>query len=206
MNSVSLLSNNASSYYKEIIQDRRDHQDERMQDGVNSGKITGKNKERLSTVDAKTDALIEKALKDGTLTSDEFTKINKALDEQNKLIDALVKDKKSSRSARQDSSTMANQDQVLSIVYARIDSIEAKIKTGVESGKIDQDEQKKLETKLAKARDILDKAMEDGTISKGELKEFSTSTNVLTRYVTSYSRNRRYTPTARQSSAMSVQA
>jgi len=194
MSSVNVLSQDATSYFQDIIQARKKRQDERIEDGVESGTLSRANKERLEKLKEKSDALVEKAL-----------------DDQNKLIDKFVKDKDSAKVKASDARVMQNQEQILNILYGRMDSIEAKIKAGVESGKIDAEEKAKLEESMAKTRDLLDKAMEDGSITKGELGEISKSQNILNRYAISYGRNRRYSGlTSRYShsgdSAMDVQA
>ncbi|MFZ5425634.1 MAG: hypothetical protein ACOZEN_01560 [Thermodesulfobacteriota bacterium] len=211
MSSVNVLSQDATSYFQDIIQARKKRQDERIDDGVESGTLSRANKERLEKLKEKSDALVEKALEDDKISRDEYTRLMKALDEQNKLIDKFVKDKDSAKSKTSDARVMQNQEQILNILYGRMDNIEAKIKAGVESGKIDAEEKAKLEESLAKTRDLLDKAMEDGSITKGELSEISKSQNILNRYAISYGRNRRYSGlTSRYShsgdSAMDVQA
>lgn len=190
MSSVNVLSQDATSYFQDIIQARKKRQDERIEDGVENGSLSGANKERLEKLKEKGDALVEKALEDGKISRDEYTRLMKALDEQNKLIDKFVKDKDEHKAVN--ARPMQNQEQILNILYGRMDRIEAKIKAGIESGKIDAEEKAKLQESLAKTRDLLDKAMEDGSITKGELSEISKSQNLLNRQAVSYGRNRRY--------------
>jgi len=209
MSSVNLLSQDATSYFQDIIQARKKRQDELLEDGVDSGALSEANKERLEKLKEKNDALVEKALEDGKISRDEYTRLMKALDEQNKLVDKFIQDKVAAKGI--DARPMDNQEQILNILYGRMDRIEAKIKAGVESGKIDDEEKAKLEESLAKTRDLLDTAMEDGSISRGELSEISKSQNILNRYAVSYGRNRRYAShSARYSqtgdSAMDVKA
>lgn len=193
MSSVNFFSQQPAAYYQDIIQSRQQRLEDRLEDGVESGSVTGKNKEALDKLKKDNDEIIGKALADKKVTREEYERIMKALDDQNRLIDHLAKDKAGTKTKKGlDARTMDNQDMVLSVVYSRLERIEKSIDAGIESGKIDQKEKEKLQASLAKTRELLDKAMEDGAISRGELSEISRSQSVLNREVTTYSRNRRY--------------
>lgn len=208
MSTVNLFSQQQpTSYYQDIIQSRQQRLEDRLTDGADSGSITGKNKEALDKLKDKNDELIAKALADKKVTREEYESIMKALDDQNRLIDKLAKDKTQTKTrSGLDARAMDNQDMVLSVVYSRLDRIEKNIQAGIDSGKIDAKEKEKLEASLAKTRSLLDKAMEDGSISRGELSEISKSQNMLNRDVTTYTRNRRYASLASRYSQQDTSA
>lgn len=207
MNRVSSNSLNVSAYFKEIIQGRQQRQDERLAEGVASGAITEKNKTQLTKSDAKNDALITAALKDGRVTRDEYTRITKALDGQNAVLDKLLKSKNKATIRKEsmgDPRAMEDQDMAMAMLQKNFTNISKAIETGVAKGKITEDEKEKLDAILEKSTTLLDKAMEDGKLTKGEFSTVIASLKTSDRQVTTYSRNRRTAATVRREASMNV--
>lgn len=208
MSTVSTSSSlNVASYFKDIIQDRQQRQDERTAEGVASGVISAKNKELLAKSDAKNDALIAAALKDGKVTRDEYDRITKALNTQNAVLDKLMKSKDKATQKKEsmgDATPMQDQDMALAMLQKNFANIGKAIEAGVKSGKITEDEKTKLDSVLEKSLTLMDKAMEDGTISKGEFSTVIASLKTADRQVTTYSRNRRTAATVRREASMNV--
>ncbi|MFP5221100.1 MAG: hypothetical protein ACLGSA_02290 [Acidobacteriota bacterium] len=208
MSSVSTTSSlNVASYFKDIILDRQQRQDERTAEGVASGAISAKNKELLAKSDAKNDALVTAALKDGKVTRDEYDRIMKALDTQNAVLDKLMKSKDKATLKKEsmgDATPMQDQDMALAMLQKNFTNIGKAIEAGVKSGKITEDEKGKLDAVLEKSLSLMDKAMEDGTISKGEFSTVIASLKASDRQVTTYSRNRRTAATVRREASMNV--
>jgi len=208
MSTVSTSSSmNVASYFKDIIQDRQQRQDERTAEGVASGAISAKNKELLAKSDAKNDALIAAAMKDGKVTRDEYDRITKALNTQNAVLDKLMKSKDKATLKKEsmgDATPMQDQDMALAMLQKNFTNIGKAIEAGVKSGKITEDEKTKLDAVLEKSLTLMDKAMEDGTISKGEFSTVIASLKTSDRQVTTYSRNRRTAASVRREASMNV--
>ncbi|GFK93495.1 hypothetical protein NNJEOMEG_01328 [Fundidesulfovibrio magnetotacticus] len=203
--SSSLSGLDVSAYFKDIIASRQDRQDDRLED-ADLSKLSEKDKKRLADQDKATDELIAKALADKSVTREEYDKIMKALDAQNTLLDRLVPDKtkKDYLKAMGNATPMQNQDMALAMIQKNLDKAEKAIEDGVKSGKIDAQEKKILDASLAKTRELLDKALEDGTISKGEFSKISTSESQLLRSANTYSRNRRYARSSLSDSGLAL--
>jgi len=191
--SASLSSLDVASYFKDIISSRQDRQDERLAD-ADLSKLTDKQKEKLAGQDKLVDEMVAKALSDKRVTRDEYDKIMKALNTQNALLDKLVPDKTQKQYLKSmgNAAPMQDQDAALALVQKNLDKAEKAIEAGVKSGKIDAKEKEKLDEALGKTRELLDKALEDGTLSKGEFSKVTGSVSALSRQTTTYSRNRRY--------------
>jgi hypothetical protein len=78
---------------------RQANQETRIQQGVNSGELTGKEAAKLEKGQAKVQKMENKAVSDGTVTPKESAKLEKAQDKQSKKIAKKKHNKKKAQPA-----------------------------------------------------------------------------------------------------------
>jgi NCAIR mutase (PurE)-related protein len=166
---TSTQATSASDYFRELIARRDKSLEEAIGTADENGQLSAKNKAALEKQSAKTDALVERALKDGKVTQQEFQKIAKAQENEKALLTWLTKDKpvKPSKEAG-DPRPMDGQDRTLAAILDKQKKLHETVKKALASGKLTAPQKEalqKLET--AEGKEI-DKAMADGVLTRGE--------------------------------------
>jgi len=196
MNKVGQTGQDLSGFFKDVILARRDRQDERLDEAAKAG-VDAKSRENLAKLDKKNDDLIAKALADGAISRDEYQKIMRALDGQNAQVEKLVSRKlKGEAEPRPKGAGQAVEDQEQAVLQLQsgMKRIKKLVQDALEGGKLSDQQEEKLHKALEKSQDLLDKALEDGSVSKGEMASVSAHVKVLDRQVGAYIRNRKVIP------------
>lgn len=201
MRNVGIVGQNVSSYFQDIIAQRRERQEERMDEAAQAG-LSGKDADTLAKLADKNDQLIDKAFADGKITRSEFQKIMRALDNQNSLVERLLagKGKLGRKEAKPlgDMALVGDQDKAMTLLQSGMARVQKMLDQAIKSGKLTPEQQKKLESSLAKSQDALNKAMEDGKLTKGEVNSVNGQIRTLDRQMGTYTRNRQVVPMSMQ--------
>lgn len=171
----------ASSLFSEIAQRRQQYQDARTEQGAQSGQLTQSEQAKLGRVDSRNDARIDKAMADGTMDAGEFARIMQA---QNAESARIAKLKNDVDNAAKPLGTEA-QSVALEAFQNRQERIDARLQKGVDSGKITSDEKTAVEKAQAEAQSLIDKAMADKVLTRGEFSQVMGSLDVASRQVAS---------------------
>lgn len=185
--STATQATSASDYFRELIARRDKSIEDAIGEAEQNGQLGVKDKATLEKRSAKTDALVEQALKDGKISQQEFQKIAKAQENEKALLTWLTKDKpvKPAKDAG-DPRPVDAQDRTLAAILEKQKKLHETVKKALSSGKLTAPQKEalqKLETTEAKE---LDKAMADGVLTRGEYARVTKAQSSLESRVSAY--------------------
>lgn len=184
----------ASSAFSAIAQYRQQRQQARIEQGAQNGSLATAEQQRLAAAGQKIDGKLTAANADGKMDAAEFARVMQAQSEQNQRIARMENDAKPLGVEAQAAAL-----QNFSVFQENID---ARIQKGVEQGKISQDEQKSIQQTQAAAQTVMDKAMSDNVLTRGEFRDVMNALHSVNRQVAST----RYGQKAWPAQAPAVQA
>jgi hypothetical protein len=146
------------------------NQQQRIEEGLQSGQLNTKEAGRLEKEEAKVEKMQKKALKDGTLTTQEKARLDAA---QDKVSRDIYREKHNAQTGNPDSASSQRMQQD---VQRNINQ-QQRIEQGVQSGTLTNRETAKLEGGQAKSNRRQAKAAADGHVGKGEQKALQHTQN-----------------------------
>jgi hypothetical protein len=167
----------ASSAFSAIAQYRQQNQQARIAQGIQNGAISAAEQQRLAASGQAIDGKIAAANAGGKMDVAEFARVMQAQSDQSQRIARMENDAKPLGVEAQAAAL-----QNFSVFQENID---ARVQNGVEQGKISEDEKKSIQQTQAAAQGVLDKAMSDNVLTRGEFRDVMNALHSVNRQVAS---------------------
>jgi len=194
MSNIASTSSSISTYLKDILERRRDSIEERIDDSDSDGKLSKKNKASVEKMDASIDKMQKNALADGILDRAEYKRLMRALDTESTSLDRILKVKTTKTKANASSGNplpMQDQDQTLKLIQDMQKRMHETITKALSAGTISKKQGEALTSLETSEQNIIDKAMADGSISKGEFAQIGKAQSSVSIKLSQYQRAQR---------------
>jgi tellurite resistance protein len=155
------------------IQKRMENQDQRIDQGVQSGALTPRETGKLEADQAKIKQAEERMKSDGKLTPKERQRLNQMQDRESRDIYKQKHDAQTGNVGAGPSSGKANNPRV----QKRLQNQDRRIEQGVKSGELTPKEAGRLETDQARIRQTEERMKSDGNLSGQERQKINTMQN-----------------------------
>lgn len=165
----------ASSAFSAIAQYRQQNQQARIAQGAQNGAISAAEQQRLAASGQAIDGKIAAA--NGKMDAAEFARVMQAQSDQNQRIARMENDAKPLG--------VEAQAAALQNFSAFQENIDARVQNGVDQGKISEDEKKAIQQTQTAAQGVLDKAMADNVLTRGEFRDVMNALHSVNRQVAS---------------------
>jgi hypothetical protein len=197
MAAASVSDSTTSTYLKGVLDRRGQDIEERISKAIESGKLSKKDRAALEQMEKDNDRAQAKATTDGMLDRAEYQRLAKALDSESRSLDRMLKVKASSTDTGTSGSNRAMQDQdgTLTLIQDMQKRMHETIRKALSSGTISKAQAKAMDTQEQSEQDLIDKALADGMVSKGEYAQISKAQSSLGAKLKQYQRD--YAKTSR---------
>jgi len=193
MSTVTSPATATSDYLKAILDRRAKDMDERLAAGVEAGKITKSDQAALGRQDKQNAQALAKATSDGILDRTEYQRLVKALGTESRSLDRILKVKTAPTDTSGNTRPMEDQDGALKLIQDMQKRMHETIQKALSGGSIGKSQGKSLDTQETAEQGIIDKALADGVVSKGEYAQIakaqSSLGNKLKQYQSDYRKN-----------------
>lgn len=190
MAAVNASDSATSTYLKAVLDRRAKDIEERISKGADAGKLSKKDQNALDALEKQNEKALAKATSDGMLDRAEYQRLAKALDSESKSLDRMLKVKTpaSNTGAAGSNRAMQDQDGTLKLIQDMQKRMHQTIQKALSSGTISKTQGKSMDTLENSEQDVIDKALADGVVSKGEYAQIAKAQGNLSSKLKQYQR------------------
>lgn len=193
---------NLSAYYQNIIKYRQNAQQQRIDQGLSSGKLTQDQATQLGTLETQDQQLAQQAGAGGQISGSAFSGIMQAYDQTSQQIYAMKHPQGAQTTTPQGAQTDFS-TQAKDILNGRQKFLAERLNAGVQSGLITPGEQTAIQAAQTQADSVVNPVLAGAGVNASQYLQAMKAQNVVSRDIASYVHNQQFTqaPTAVQATA-----